>query len=1519
MTDWGKLVDTGLGKLENTWDAAKKKVGEEVDKASDNLGGVLDRVGAHRLADQVEDLGDGVASGLGASVREQQLGETEQTNELVHGSPAAIRATAAHMKDFQAGFDRVGQGMKALDSGHWKGAAADAFREKFAVQPTGWLHASDACRTAGDALERYAETVEWAQQQAGQAIVLHKQAVKAHQDAADAYSKAVNAYNAVALSGKNPGPVPAKPDGVGVADAKRAQEVLDEARRQRDDAAAAAGRALRSALEHAPAAPSPHERAMAAVTDGAAAQALELNHVVGGVLKGTAGTINFARGLSPFDSYNVTHPGEYFQHVNMTLAGLVSTPFHPDRVASGLIDPFRDDPYEGFGRLLPELVGPKGAGGAARAAEATVGKTAARQAVEAEARAAARARAELKCVVDPVEVATGRMILPQTDLVLPGSLPLVFTRTFESSYRTGRWFGPAWASTVDQRLEADEEGLVLVREDGSLLAYPHPEPGVPVLPAHGQRWPLVLDADGGYTVTDPESRHVRHFSDDGLLTQLDGRGGAWITFSYDASGAPVSLSHSGGHELRLTTSEGRVTGLFLGDGTEVLRYGYTGGHLTHVTNSCGKPLRFGYDGLGRITSWTDTNDRRFDYVYDDRDRCVAQSGGNGHLNVRFAYEDGATVLTDSLGHSTRFEVDDNARVTAETDPTGATTRSTHDAVGRLLSRTDALGHTTRITYDDAGRLVSLLRPDGGEVRAAYDGPGLPVEVVQPDGRTFRSTYDDRGNRTSATAPDGTTTRFAYDAHGHLASVTDALGAVTTVRCDAAGLLLETVDPLGATTRYTRDAFGRPVAVTDPLGHTTRLIWNVEGRLLGRENPDGSRESWTYDGEGNCVTHTDALGGVTVSEYGDFDLLTARTGPDGVRHAFTHDTELRLTGVTNPQGLTWSYTYDPAGRLASETDFDDRTLTYAYDPAGRLASRTNAAGARTTYAHDPLSRLVRKETADGTTSYSYDVFGELERAVTPDGTTLTRERDRHGRLLSETVDGRTTTYAYDALGRRTVRTTPGGARSEWTYDTAGRRASLTASGRTIAFERDAAGRELTRSLGAGLSLTQEYDPLGRLTGQRVVGEDGRTLQRRGYAYRTDGALTAVDDALAGPTAFTLDAGARVTAVDAANWSERYAYDDAGNQTSAAWPAHHPGTEAHGARTYTGTRITSAGAVRYEYDALGRTVLRQKTRLSRKPDTWRYEWDAEDRMTGVTTPDGTRWRYRYDALSRRTAKQRLTPTGEVAEQTLFTWDGTTLCEETAGPVTLTWTHDGLHPLTQAERVLGTTDERFFAIVTDLIGTPKELISESGAIAWRARSTLWGTTAWTRDATAYTPLRFPGQYFDPESGLHHNFFRTYDPETARYLTPDPLGLSPAPNPATYVDNPHTWSDPLGLAPCPEIHDRKLDYLFNRDIKPDPHNSPRAKQNAQQLKSIGFSDTPASRDYVRSHLEEAASAGVFEERFTSQHGEYGVTRSLITGPTGIRSMEATWQIAADGSPRLTTVIIKGGSYWRNILPAAP
>ncbi|MGA4801435.1 putative T7SS-secreted protein [Streptomyces lavendulocolor] len=1404
MTDW-------LGKLGDAWEAGEKVVGVGVDKGTDVLGEVLDHVGAEGVADTVTDWGDSAASALGAEVGEKQLGQSEEPAELIHGQASKITASAKNLRDFSAAFNMVGAGMKGLDDAHWKGEAADAYRETFQLLPTDWLHAADAFEAAAAALSAYAATVTAAQGIAKEAVALFKQGIETSQKAVDAHNKKVDAYNKARTSDA-PLPEPGPFTDPGQAQRDQAQEILENARRQRNEAAEKANQIVTAALAHAPAEKSAMERAKLGLMDLALGNGVESMHFVGGAVKGTVGLTNFVRSLNPLDGYNITHPAEFYENVNMTLAGVVSSVAHPDRALKDAWEGFKEDPHEFLGRMLPEAVGTKGAGGLKSLVrkgvdDAKGGGGKGQAAHDGDPNDTSREGCDKKLCGDPVDMATGRMVLPQTDITLPGSLPVVFTRTFESSYRTGRWFGPTWASTVDQHLEINAEGVVFLCEDGSLLAYPHPAPGVPVMPTHGRRWPLDRDRDT-YTITDPATGRVWHFTSHGpdlaLLTQLDDRNGRWIAYEYDESGAPASIVHHGGYHLKLTTAEGRVTVLHLAgaapDGTdqEILRYGYTDGHLTEVTNSSGRPLSFGYDEHGRITSWTDTNGSHFDYVYDDRHRCVYQSGSNGRLESHFTWDDTdadtglrQTSVTDALGHTTRFLINERLQVVGEIDPMGAVVRSEYDHHNRLLSRTDPLGHVTRFTYDEAGRPTAVVRPDGREMSAEYNALGLPVRVRGADGTVVRQTYDEKGNRTSVTDPTGATTAFAYDTAGHLTTITDALGHSTALRCDRAGLPLAITDPLGATVHYERDAFGRPVTITDPLGSVSRLEWTVEGRLARRIAPDGTEQSWTYDGEGNCLSHTDATGSVTRFEYTDFDLLTARTGPDGVRYEFSYDTNLRLTRVTNPQGLTWNYTYDPAGRLTSETDFDGRTLGYVYDAAGRLTSRTNGLGQTVRLEHDALGRIVRKDAEGAVTTFEYDVFDELAVATNPDAR-LERIRDRYGRLRSETVNGRTLSYTYDEAGRRVGRTTPGGSASTWSYDAAGRRTGLTASGRELAFTFDALGREVERTISDFVSLSSSYDAVSRLTQQEVTSRSGR-LQHRAYGYRPDGGLVSVTDGLSGTRDFDLDGAGRVTAVRADRWTERYAYDEAGNQTEAAWPSAHPAHDATGPRDYEGTRITRAGGVRYEHDAQGRIVLRQKTRLSRKPETWRYAWDAEDRLTSVTTPDGTVWTYAYDPLGRRISKQ------SALETVHFTWDGSTLCEQTTSNVVLTWDHSGLRPLAQTERRTDTDDERFFAIVTDLIGTPTELVDESGDLAWRTRTTLWGTTTWNRDATAYTPLRFPGQYFDPESGLHYNYFRYYDPESARYLSQDPLGLVPAPNSATYVDNPQTWSDPLGLGPCP------------------------------------------------------------------------------------------------------------------------
>ncbi|WP_322753642.1 DUF6531 domain-containing protein, partial [Frankia sp. Cas3] len=927
--------------------------------------------------------------------------------------------------------------------------------------------------------------------------------------------------------------------------------------------------------------------------------------------------------------------------------------------------------------------------------------------------------------VDPVDMASGQMILTQVDVELPGLLTWALQRTHMSSYRAGRWFGPSWSSTLDHRLEIDDEGVCYAASDGVLFAYPHPVPGATVWPAEGPRLPLTRDTAGAYTVTDPATGHVFHFAVPAAgarevalpLAAIADRNGHRIELGYDADdGTLAEITHSGGYRLVVDTRQGLITAIRLRGRAgepdiEVVRYGYDGsGRLTEVVNSSGRPLRFGYDTAGRMIGWVDRNGTEYSYSYDEAGRVVRTVGSAGCLDGTIVYDTDrhVTVLTDSLGHTTEYHFTATMQLRRQVDPLGGVTVYEWDRYDRKLAETDPLGRTVRYRYDGDGNLTEVIRPDGSRVTAAWNALRLPVTIIEPDGARWERSYDDRGNLTAVVDPVGARTGFAYDDRGRLTAVTDALGQIRRVASDAAGLPVTVTDPLGAVTGYERDGFGRVVAVTDPVGGVTRYGWTVEGRPASRTRPDGAVERWAYDGEGNLVEHVDAAGGVTRTEVTHFDLPAVRTGPDGARLAFAYDTELRLVAVTNPHGLVWRYDYDPAGNLVRETDFNGRVLAYVHDAAGQVVERVNGAGESVRFTRDLLGNVVETRSVDGVTTFAYDAVGRVVRATNSDADCVF-ERDPLGRVLAETCNGRTVSSTFDVLGRRVRRVTPSGAASVWAYDPNDLPTSLETAGRTLRFAHDEAGREVARSLDTGVVLAQVWDANHQLLSQTVTARQARVVQRRDYSYSPDGYVSEIDDMLAGLRRFDLDPARRVTAVHGAGWSERYGYDAAGNVTDASWPVPAPSPPAQpngrdggdhaaqGGREYAGTLIRRAGRVRYEHDGQGRVTLRQQKRLSGKPRAWRYSWDADDRLTGVTTPDGRRWRYRYDPFGRRIAKQHLAGDGTgddggVVEQVDFAWDGVVLAEQhhhttaTGGdpaPSVTTWDWEpgGFRPFTQS----------------------------------------------------------------------------------------------------------------------------------------------------------------------------------------------------------------------------------------------
>ncbi len=483
--------------FETLWNDAKHVTGTALSDGAHVLGDGLNAVGLHGAAQTVDTLGTEAGFKLGADVPELQLGQTADPAELVHGDPAAIRSSVSRLRTFSSAFGETANGLSGLDTAHWTGSAADAFRAKFAPHPAKWQDASSATGTASGALESYAGAVEWAQGQAARAIDVYAQgqqattqAQAAYNQQVAAYNSAAQAYNAQLAGGQSPGTPPAEPGPFtdpGEPMRQQAQQILTEARAARDTAAASATAAIRPATDLAPAEPSFLSQLGTNFSDVLQVSALESVSFVGGAVDGVADIAKFARSIDPLDGWNEQHPAEYAAGLSGTAAGLANDAINPQDLVKGLVGTgWGSDPAQALGRLVPNValaVGTDGAGTAADAGSiaerAALGSSedaaaAGLDGAASDPAAAARPPGDIPTAGNPVDVATGDVILAQTDVTLPGLLPLVAERMHRSSWRAGRWFGRSWASTFDQRLRIGSRRVIGVFADGRVLIWPRP-------------------------------------------------------------------------------------------------------------------------------------------------------------------------------------------------------------------------------------------------------------------------------------------------------------------------------------------------------------------------------------------------------------------------------------------------------------------------------------------------------------------------------------------------------------------------------------------------------------------------------------------------------------------------------------------------------------------------------------------------------------------------------------------------------------------------------------------------------------------------------------------------------------------------------------------------------------------------------------------------------------------------------------------------------------------------------------
>ncbi|HBL14395.1 MAG TPA: hypothetical protein DD379_24010 [Cyanobacteria bacterium UBA11162] len=120
-------------------------------------------------------------------------------------------------------------------------------------------------------------------------------------------------------------------------------------------------------------------------------------------------------------------------------------------------------------------------------------------------------------------------------------------------------------------------------------------------------------------------------------------------------------------------------------------------------------------------------------------------------------------------------------------------------------------------------------------------------------------------------------------------------------------------------------------------------------------------------------------------------------------------------------------------------------------------------------------------------------------------------------------------------------------------------------------------------------------------------------------------------------------------------------------------------------------------------------------------------------------------------------------------------------------------------------------------------------------------------------------------------------------------------------------------------DIPERKLDYLFNQNIAPDSHNTPRAIQNAQQMQRLGLWDTPETREFVREYLQQVVQTSTniierFTRTFVDKNGIIGevdieVRESLLAGLSGkFAKVKSSWEVLPGGTRRFVSAEIYGG-----------
>lgn len=710
--------------------------------------------------------------------------------------------------------------------------------------------------------------------------------------------------------------------------------------------------------------------------------------------------------------------------------------------------------------------------------------------------------------------------------------------------------------------------------------------------------------------------------------------------------------------------------------------------------------------------WRHSFDRSIEYLHDSANATVTVYRPDG-LQVVFTLQSGAWVADpdvadtlspvydassnligwfytnaatreledyDAQGHLLSI-TDVNKHLTVFTYSNASTPSSIAPTAGLLLTATDPLGRQLSFTYNSLGNIATVTQPNGGATSYNYDTNNNLVQVTYPDAQTRKYVYNESTLTSNTSLPnaltgeiDETNTRLTdigYDNQGR-AILSRMAGNVdvTQVSYGTTGTNVVTY-PTGVQVTYgfstpngsmhassasgpcgpncgqgfaslTFDTNGYPSTGTDFNGHITQSTYNTQGLIttqIEASSENTQRTTATTWDVNNRVPLTrsiadagNAVKAITAWVYNSRAQVIARCEIDpSLASGYTCSS----TGTTPAGVRRWTYTYCETvnstqcpliglllGVTGPRTDLA-QTASYGYYLSSSATS-CGTPGAACYQAGDIYQ--VTDAMGHVTTIASYDANGRVTRTTDANGINTDLTYTPRGWLATSTVGGATTTINYTLYGAVASITDADSVTVNYSYDTAHRLTKITdALGNYVQYTLDAAGNKTAEqtydsSNTLRRSLSRTYNTLGQLT--QITDGLSHAIFNAAYtdSYDANGNLVHTADALGVQRKQGYDGLNRlITTIDNYNGT-----DTATQNTQSAF-AYDANDRLEGVSDPDGLNTT------YSYDGLGNATGVQS------PDTGStaYVYDAAGNVTQRTDAKGVVSNSTYDALNRRTA--------------------------------------------------------------------------------------------------------------------------------------------------------------------------------------------------------------------------------------------------------------------------------------------